>query len=54
MKTNIDSIVDDVNSKNLHKDVFDRIIHPGDVVVVLDNSFSTKSSMKLDIGIEIS
>lgn len=51
MKTNIDSIVDDVNSKNLHKDVFDRIIHPGDVVVVLDNSFSTKSSMKLDIGI---
>ena len=51
MKTNIDSIVDVVNSKYQHKDVLDRVIHPGDVVAVLNNTTGSKYMMQLNIGI---
>lgn len=51
MKTDIDSIVNVVNSKYQHKDVLDRVIHPGDVVAVLNNTTGSKYMMQLNIGI---
>lgn len=50
MKTEIDSIVSSVNAKNTHRDVLNRVIHPGDVVAVLISA-NTKKEQLLMRGI---
>ena len=51
MKTEINSILNEIDAKFTHNDVLERKIHVGDVVAVLDTSYNAKCSMTLTIGI---